>query len=146
MRTKHMMLVTLGCLLLWTTTAAFASDHHEHSLTVGKKGEITLTKPTEVGDKVLQPGTYVVQHRTSGDSHFVRFIELKQVEDSKGEQKFTYTERNNADEVRCTLEPSGATAKETTVTIRPEGGGDRITKVTIKGENVVHEIGRAPRD
>jgi hypothetical protein len=145
MRMKQMMLITLGCLLLSMTTVAVASENHEHSLTVGKKGEITLTQPTEAGDKVLQPGTYVVQHRSSGDSHFVRFIELKQVENSKGEQKFTYTEQSNA-EVRCSLEPPGATAKETTVTIRAEGGGDRITKVTIKGENVVHDVGRAPRD
>jgi hypothetical protein len=145
MRMKQMMLITLGCLLLSMTTVAVASENHEHSLTVGKKGEITLTQPTEAGDKVLQPGTYVVQHRTSGDSHFVRFIELKQTENSKGEQKFTYTEQSDA-EVRCSLDPSGATAKETTVTIRTEGGGDRITKVSIKGENVVHEIGRAPKD
>jgi hypothetical protein len=140
MRIKRIMLIALGCLLLSMTTAAFASDHHEHSLKVGKKGEITLTKPTEVGDKVLQPGTYVVQHRVSGSDHFVRFLELK-----RANTKFQYTGRN-AGEVRCSLEPPGATAKETTVTIRPEGGGDRITKVTIKGENVVHEIGRAPRD
>ena len=145
MRMKQTMLITLGCLLVSMTTVAMASENHEHSLNVGKKGEITLTRPTEAGDKILQPGTYVIQHRTSGDSHFVRFIELKQVENSKGEQIFTYTEQSNA-EVRCSLEPPGATAKETTVTIRTEGGGDRITKVTIKGENVVHEIGRAPRD
>jgi hypothetical protein len=136
--------IALGCLLLSMTTAAVASEH-DHSLRVGKKGEFTITRPTEAGEKVLQPGTYVVQHRISGDSHFVRVTELKQVENSKGEARFAYTEPSN-DEVRCNLEPAGATAKETTVTIRTEGGGDRITKVSIRGENVVHEIGRAPRD
>jgi hypothetical protein len=144
MRMKQMMGIALGCLLLSMTTAAVASAH-DNSLKMGKQGEFTLTRPTEAGEKVLQPGTYVVQHRTSGDSHFVRFTELKQVENSKGEGRFTYTEPSN-DEVRCNLEPAGATAKETTVTIRAEGGGDRITKVSIKGENFVHEIGRAPRD
>ena len=145
MRMKQMMWIALGCLLLSMTTVSVATENHEHSLKVGKKGEITLTRPTEAGDKVLQPGTYVVQHRISGDSHFVRFTELKQVENSKGEERFTYTEPSN-DEARCSLEPAGATAKETTVTIHTEGGGDRITQVFIKGENVVHEIGRAPRD
>src|ERR1017187_5580923 len=140
---KQMMWIALGCLLLSMTTAAVASEH-EDSLKVGKQGEFTLTRPTEAGEKVLQPGTYVVQHRTSGDSHFVRFVELKEVENSKGAQRFTYTEQSN-DEVRCNMEPPSATAKETTVTIRTEGGADRITKVSIKGENVVHEIGRAPR-
>lgn len=144
MRMKKMMGIALGCLLLSMTTAAVASEH-DNSVRVGKKGEFTLTRPTEAGERVLQPGTYVVQHRISGDSHFVRFTELKKVENSKGEEGFTYSEPGN-DEVRCNLEPAGATAKETTVTIRTEGGGDRITKVSIKGENVVHEIGRAPRE
>jgi hypothetical protein len=142
MRTKQMMWIALGCLLLSMTTAAVASDN---SIKMGKQGEFTLTQPTQAGEKVLQPGTYVVQHRISSDSHFVRFTELKQVENSKGEERFTYTEPSN-DEVRCSLEPAGATAKETTVTIHTEGGGDRITQVFIKGENVVHEIGRAPRE
>lgn len=144
MRMKQTMWIALGCLLLSMTTAAVAAEHDD-SLRVGKRGEFTLTRPTEAGEKVLQPGTYVVQHRISGDSHFVRFTELKRVENSRGEERFTYTEPGN-DEVRCNLEPAGDTAKETTVTIRTEGGGDRITKVRIKGENVVHEIGRAPRD
>jgi hypothetical protein len=144
MRMKPMMWTALGCLLLSMTTAAVASEHDD-SIRVGKRGEFTLTRPTQAGEKVLQPGTYVVQHRVSADSHFVRFTELKQVENSKGEVKFAYTEPSS-DEVRCNLEPAGETAKETSVTIRTEGGGDRITKVRIKGENVVHEIGRAPRD
>jgi hypothetical protein len=144
MRTKQMMWIALGSLLLAMTTVAVASEH-DNSIKVGKQGEITLTRPTEAGDTVLQPGTYVVQHRTSGDSHFIRFTELKEVENSKGEERFTYKEPSDA-EVRCNLEAPGAKAKETTVTIRTEGGGDRITKVSIRGENVVHEIGRAPRD
>jgi hypothetical protein len=134
MRTKQMMLITLGCVLLSMTTIAVASEHHDHTLKVGKKGEITLTQPTKVGDTLLQPDTYVIQHRTSGDKHFVRFVELKQAEFSGGETKFTYTEPDNAGEVKCRIEPAGATAKATTVSI----SGARITKVTIKGEDVVH--------
>jgi hypothetical protein len=142
MRIKQMMSITLGCLLLSMTTVAVASGHHEHSLKVGKKGEITITQPTKVGDTVLQPDTYVVQHRTSGDNHFVRFLELKQVQSTNtgAESPYTYTEQDNAGEIKCRMEPSGATAKETTVSILTEVGGDRITNVTIKGENVVHEF------
>lgn len=134
MRAKQMTLITIGCLLLSMTTIAVASEHHDHMLKVGKKGEITLTQPTKVGDMVLQPDTYVVQHRTSGDNHFVRFVELKQVEFSNGETKFTYAEPDNAGEIKCRVEPAGAKTKETTVSI----SGDRITKVAIKGEDVMH--------
>ncbi len=136
MRMKQVMLITLGCLLLSMTTVAVASEHHEHSLKVGKKGEITLTQPTKVGHTVLQPDTYVVQHRTSGDNHFVRFVELKQVTstNTEAEPPYTYTEQDNAGEIKCRMEPLGAKANETTVF----SSGDRITKVTIKGEDVVH--------
>jgi len=133
MRTKQMMLITIGCLLLSMTSMAVGSEHN-HMLKVGKKGEITLTQPTKVGDMVLQPDTYVVQHRTSGDNHFVRFVELKQVEYWDPNTQFTYTEADKAGEIKCRVEPAGTKAKETTVSI----SGDRITKVTIKGDDVVH--------
>jgi hypothetical protein len=113
---------------------------HEHSLKVGKKGEITLTQPTKIGDTVLQPDTYVVQHRISGDDHFVRFLELKQVQTETGSGHggavvtYSYTVENNAGEIKCRVEPLGTKAKATTVSF----SGDRITKITIKGEDVVH--------
>jgi hypothetical protein len=139
MRTKQMMLVTLGCLLLWMTTAAVASEHHDHSLKVGKKGEITLTQPTKVGDRVLQPDTYVIQHRTSGGDHFVRFVELKKAQAWTTEWNVIYTEPDAAGEIKCRMEPAGAPIKETRVSIAHEkDGGDRITQVVIKGEDVVH--------
>ena len=142
MKMKALLLAGLGCLLLWTVTVAAAAEHKEHALTVGKKGEITLTKPTKVGDKVLQPGTYVVQHRVSSGDHFVRFVELKQLEahaPMAGEHsQYTYTEADKAGEVKCRVEPATTPIKETTVYTTNEGGTPRITKVAIKGENVVH--------
>jgi hypothetical protein len=133
MRTKQILLATLGCLLLWTTAAAVAADHHEHSLKVGKKGEITLVRQTKAGDQMLKPGTYVVQHRVSGSDHFVRFVELK-----RANTRFhPYTERN-AGETKCRVEPAAAPIKKTMVSIAHENGEDRITQVAIKGEDVVH--------
>jgi hypothetical protein len=117
---KQVLLLTLGCLLLWTT-AAVALDHRESSHGVGKKGEITLTEPTKVGDRVLQPDTYVVQHRLLGGEHFLRFVEL-----------------DPDAEVKCRVEPSASPITETKVYMVRENGLDRITKITIKGEDVVH--------
>jgi len=88
---KQVLLLTLGCLLLWTT-AAVALDHRESSHGVGKKGEITLTEPTKVGDRVLQPDTYVVQHRLLGGEHFLRFVELKKAQHWSKEWNVIYTE------------------------------------------------------
>jgi len=86
----------------------------------------------------LRPDTYVVQHRVSRGDHFVRFIELKQVEAQTNESNYTYTEEDKAGEVKCRLEPAGGSIQETTVYTVTDGSVLRITKVAIKGENVVH--------
>jgi hypothetical protein len=145
MRMK-LMLAVVGCAFLWTSIAMAASQdmqdmkgmqgmQHEHAFRVGKKGEITLTQPTKVADRVLKPDTYVVQHRHSGSEHFVRFVELKKVSNSG---RFTYPEQEKAGEIPCKLEPAGQVAKRTTVYTVNDEGGPRITKIAIKGEDAVH--------
>ncbi len=136
--TRRVTLVGFSLLLLCVLTVS-ATAQKEHALKVGKKGEITLTQQTKAADTVLQPDTYVVQHRVSGGDHFVRFIELKKVEDNNGiEGPITYTEQDKAGEIKCRVEPASASAKETTVYTVTENGTQRITRVVIKGENVVH--------
>jgi hypothetical protein len=95
MKTRTLKVAGLSLLLLWTVAAMAAPGPKDQALKVGKKGEITLSQPTKVGDTVLQPDTYVVQHRTSGGEHFVRFVELKQVESQPStELPYTYTEQD----------------------------------------------------
>ena len=139
MSRKTVMLAVLTFSLLWTMASAVASTQKEQVVKVGKRGEITLTKPTKVDGIVLQPDTYVIQHRTSGGNHFVRFVELKQVEAQPvTELPYTYTEADKAGEIPCRVDPATEIVKETTAYIVTENGVPRITKVAIKGENVVH--------
>jgi hypothetical protein len=140
MKMKSLTFAVFVCVLLWTLTAAAVPKNKEHAQKVGKKGEITLAQPTTVGDKVLQPGTYVVQHRVSGGDHFVRFVELKTVERMDAETRFTYTEADKAGEIKCRVEPAPGPINETTVYTAPGSAGQRITKVAIKGEDVVHVL------
>lgn len=138
MKKKTLSLVAFSFLLLWTATAVAAPKQKEHTLKVGKRGEITLTKPTKVDGIVLQPDAYVIQHRVSGSEHFVRFVELKQVEaQPPADLPYTYTEADKAGEVNCRIEPV-ETVQETTAYVVTENGVPRITKVEIKGENVAH--------
>ena len=83
---------------------------------------------------------YVIQHRASGSDHFVRFLELKQVQPGTYDESYTYTytERDNAGEIKCRVEPAAATAQKTTAYIVTENRVPRITKVAIKGEKVLH--------
>ncbi len=139
MKTRTLLFTGFALFLLWTVTAAAAPNQKAHALKVGKKGEITLTQPTKVGEIVLRPDTYVVQHRVSGSDHFVRFVELKQMESQPStELPFTYTEQDKAGELKCRVEPATGPIKETTVYTINEGGTPRITKVAIKGEEVLH--------
>jgi hypothetical protein len=135
MTTSKAVWAGLIVLLLSALAAVAASGSEEHALQVGKKGEITLTQPTKVGDRVLQPDTYVVQHRVSGDQHFVRLVELKKISNAG---RFAFTEKNKAGEIPCAIEPASEVARETTVYTLNEEGGPRITKIAVKGENVVH--------
>ncbi len=141
LKTRTLVFAALGLLLVWTATAVAAPEQKAQALKVGKKGEITLTQQTKVGDRVLEPNTYVVQHRVSGSDHFVRFVELKQLEAQAPNAEavpYTYTEADKAGEIKCRVEPATAPIKETTVYTIKEGGTLRITKVAIKGEDVLH--------
>ena len=141
MKMRTVLLAILGCVLLWAVTASADAQQTEHAHKVGKKGEITLAQQTKVGDKTLEPGTYLVQHRVSHGDHFVRLIELKQVEaQSTDAGYYTHTERDKAGEVKCRLEPAAGPIKETTVYTVTDGGVLRVTKIAIKGEDVLHVL------
>ena len=107
---------------------------------MGKKGEITLAEAMKVEDRVLEPGTYVVQHRESHGDHFVRFLKLTVLDYSMADtgSSDTYTVEDNAGEIKCRVEPASGPIKQTTVYTVTENGTERITKVAIRGENVVH--------
>jgi hypothetical protein len=143
MKPRTLLLAILGCLLLWTISAA-ALPGKDQTMKTGKKGEITLKQATKIGDITLQPGTYVVQHRVSGNDHFVRFIELKKLQELNVAPEtmgwYTYTQENNAGEVKCQVKPAAGAIEATTVTIATDSGSPRITQVAIKGENVLHVL------
>lgn len=143
-------LTAAAATLLFAAAVAFAQSH-EHgqmqhqtqgktqAIETGKRGESTLSQPTKVGDTVLQPDTYVVQHRVSGSDHFVRFVELKEVQDWNGiGGPITYTEDQKAGEIPCRIEPAANPIKKTAIFTITENGTVQITKIVIKGENVAH--------
>src|SRR5512146_2440349 len=136
MKSKAVLMVVLGSALLWTVAAVAAPGQNEQKLKTGKTAEITLTQVTTVGDLTLQPGKYVVQHRMSGKDHFMKFTQLKEVLDlnvgSENGGWYTREERINAGEVKCRIEPAGATNAATSAPVVTEDGSPEITEVSIK--------------
>lgn len=95
-------------------------------LKVGKRGEVTLSSETQVGDVLLKPGKYTLQHRVEGADHVLHFA----AESSK----------NPSADVRCTLEPLEKKAPTTTMRLQNTGASMRLVQVQIGGENVTHVL------
>jgi len=109
--------VLVGMVVLNTTPAVAAQ--HEQVLKVGKKGGFTFVTETMVGDMMLKPGRYIIQHRVEGEDHFV---------------SFKTSEGKKLGEFKCKLEPLSKKVEDTTLYINSEGGMNRLTKVKIAGE------------
>lgn len=137
MRTTRPLSTVAAMLAILLLRSSFAFAANKQSLKVGKKGEIMLTDETKVGDLVLQPGHYEIQHRVRGSDHFIRFTQFKgmhhQFQPWSGPSTLA-----DAGDAKCRLVTLRAKAERTAVFITTVGGEWRITKVEIKGENVAH--------
>jgi len=136
-------IVVSGMLLLGVTYAA-TQDHqdmqmrqlattqsdHQHmqidqQLKIGKKGEVTFSQPTKVGEVLLPAGSYRFLHRVAGNDHFVQFTQ-------------TNSRSRDFGEVRCRIELLPKKVSQTATYITTEDGVRRITRIEVAGENVAH--------
>lgn len=113
--------------ILFFSAAIAAAAQKEQVIKVGKKGNITLTEDTKVGEMTLKAGQYTVQHRVQGSEHFVHFVPAG---------KTAY--KSGPSEMQCSLESLDSKASQTAVYTTREDGSSRVTKVVIRGENVAH--------
>lgn len=130
---KHAaVLISSLALVLMLSSFGIAGD----KIIVGKKGEVMLSSPTQIGDQLLPSGHYLLQHRTSGNEHFLHFTELKMF---RGEH-LTRAAAKTKDypEIRCSVEPVSSKISQTTIETRMEGNTRVVTRIEIRGENVAH--------
>jgi hypothetical protein len=158
MRTDRVLVLTSSALagLLWAVGPAASAQHQhpqtagpppqastaapaekEKELKVGKKGDVTFSVETIVGDLRLKPGRYQIQHRVEGSDHFVHFTEL-----TKGNPytPSTGTPKAHPGEVRCRVEPLDKKVSGTRLYMVREGEVQRVQRVLIGGENVAHSF------
>ena len=109
--------------MMMVNSVPSTAAEHNHGMKVGKKGDVTFTQETRVGDLTLKPGRYIFRHRVQGEDHFV---------------SFTTPGGEEVGEVKCRLEPLSKKVEATTLYQDPEGGVYRITKIEVGGENVAH--------
>lgn len=130
------MAIMVAAVVMFSITIAAAAD--QQVIKVGKKGEVVFDQPTQVGDVTLPPGHYVVQHRVSGEDHFVKFVGAKEMHHG-GSSMTTPMQMGptTSQEIKCKIEPLNEKVKQTAVTIDTEGT-HRVTRIEVAGENVAH--------
>ncbi len=112
-----------------------SAGHQAQDLKVGKKGDISFSSDTKVGDLVLKAGTYRIQHKFNGSDHMLHFTQL-----TKG-NPYTVSvgvPKAHPGEVPCELKPLGSKVRYTQILIDKKDGMDRLVRAEIGGENVAH--------
>lgn len=138
MKTQRVRIVAVA-LMAWAlalSAGLAVAAGAEHAMKVGKKGDVTLTKETKVGDLTLKPGRYIFQHRVEGEDHFVHFTEV-----TKGNPYGTSeggVPKAHPGEIKCKVEPLSKKVKETTLFLDSEDGTQRLVRAEVAGENVAH--------
>jgi hypothetical protein len=129
--------VMVAAIVMSGITIAAAAD--QQVVKVGKKGDIVLQEPTQVGDITLPAGNYVVQHRVSGEDHFIKFVGAKEMQHAGSSMTTTMQMGpTTSKEMKCTVEPLNQKVKQTAVFIDNSSGMRKVTRIEVAGENVAH--------
>jgi hypothetical protein len=113
---------------------AFA-QHHDHLL-VGKTGMLRLSTKVRVGELLLKPGMYHVQHIVEGTDHVFVF---KPVTMPAGFKEYSMVEGREIVRLKCRVEPVAKSVSNTRVTLGRNAAGERtIEEIQVAGEKVKH--------
>jgi len=126
MRLRTLSVVLVAFVLVLATGSAVVANQDQ--MKAGKKAEIELTKPSQVGDVTLPAGRYVFQHVVSAGQHIAMFV------GPTGTEKATNTK------VKCTNEPLKQKVTQTSVIVENVGGVNKVTRIEIAGEDVAHVL------
>jgi hypothetical protein len=111
------------------------AQHHDH-LDVGKKGMVRLSEKMRVGDRLLEPGMYHVQHIVEGTDHVFVF---KPVTMPAGYREYSMVEGREIVRLKCRVEPVAKSVNNTKITLGQNAAGERmIEEVQVAGEKSKH--------
>lgn len=137
MKTKIKFVATVVTLAiaLGLFSSQVLAQHHDH-LTVGKKGMVRLSSKVRVGDRLLEPGMYHLQHVVEGADHVFVF---KPVTMPAGYREYSMVEGGEIVRLKCRVEPVAKEVSNTKITFGRNPAGERtIEGIQVPGENVKH--------
>lgn len=127
--------IVLALFMLTGGWPAFAQQRD--TISIGKLGHIHLKAKVEVGDVVLDPGRYEVQHVARGDRHQMVFREL--VVPVRGGIIWP----REVARVNCDFVPIEGKVKKTNFLVSASGEGlQTMEELSVKGETVKHVFTR----
>ena len=148
-RTLPICLVTIALLFLnGATLNAEQRGRQTREITVGQKGDVTLTTETMIGDISLKPGRYYMEHRVEGslrprrvEGHYIHFTEVTAEEHQRRKavrDAISGHVISHPGEIECQVEALKKPASKTTIYTIMDGAVPRITRIEIAGESVAH--------
>ncbi len=139
MKNTRRLITTAIALIL--SLGAFASQlfaQQTNASLVSKAGKLHIGTSVMVGNTLLKPGMYQVQHVTEGEKHLIIFRIIRM-----GYRNNMGNETLGEEVVRlqCRMEAVGQTWKHTKLHVERSGSGERVVKgVQIAGEAVLHKF------
>jgi hypothetical protein len=124
-------------LTLSLTLTASTNDDKKPDFTIGKKGNIHFNVPVKVGENLLQPGMYEIQHAVEGGDHYITF---KQVGMPAGYRHSNTPVANEAAaRIKCKVQPVDKKLSTTKITLRTNAAGEKeVAEVQVAGEAFKH--------
>ena len=129
-----MALLTLAAGIV-NTSADNSERSPEH--TTSSQGQIHLSDAVKVGNVLLKPGMYQVQHVVTANDHAVEF---KKVEMVAGYRHGNLQVAKEAvARVTCSFQPATKNSRNTKMTLRTNGAGEKeLVELQIAGEPFRH--------
>lgn len=136
MRTKNRFATSAMLILLVGLFSLPALAQHEEMVRIGKKGVVPFDTPVWVGDTLLKPGSYQIQHVMEGQDHVIVFTKMSHAGARPGGESVPTKEVTR---LKCRIEPLGEKAKHGGMRFGTNAAGEKtLEEVHIKGENVKH--------
>jgi hypothetical protein len=137
---KNRKLITTGIALILSmgTLGSQLLARQTNASMVGKAGKLHLGSSVMVGNTLLKPGMYQVQHATEGENHMIIFRIIRMgYKNNMGNE----TLGEEVARVKCRPEPVGQRWKDTKLHLERNNSGQRVvTEVQIAGEDVLHKL------
>ena len=137
----------IGFVVFAIAALAGAPAFAQHTVAIGKKGEVELRADSRVGSTTLKPGHYVFQQQSANDQHYL-VVRAQATSQLRGGQHYAGATKEEVARVPCRMvdTPTGKKTQATALYLTKEADGvQRVTRIDIRGEKEGHVVTLEPQ-